>query len=155
MRHKILTAIRYAVLYAFLIFVVLLVLYPLAFTVSSAFSKSDGLATLSAYPFQEQFSLRQFRRLFSETKYVEWFKNTLKIAAVNMTLSVCVTTVSAYIFSRFRFGMKKPMLMSMLILQDVPLLRRDDRPLCARLATWIAGQPFRAHTDLRVGHNPL
>lgn len=120
MGKKLLTAIRYIVLYAFMIFVVFLVLYPLLFTLSSAFSESDGLATLSAYPFQDKLSLRQFRRLFEETRYVNWYLNTLKIATANMVISVCVTTVAAYIFSRFKFPAKKPMLMSMLILQMFP-----------------------------------
>jgi len=120
MGGKILTAVRYVVLYAFLFSVLLLVAYPLAFTLSSAFSESDGLATLSPYPFQGTLSMRQFSRLFSETNYLQWFQNTLKIASANMLLSVCVTTVSAYIFSRFHFPMKRPMLMSMLILQMFP-----------------------------------
>ena len=117
---KVLTVIRYAALYAVLLFVVLLVLYPLLFTLSSAFSEMDGLATLSIYPFQSVPSLRQFRRLFEETNYVRWYLNTLKIAGVNMALSVTVTSIAAYIFSRFHFGAKKPMLMGMLILQMFP-----------------------------------
>jgi len=117
---KVMTALRYTVLYAVLLFVVLLVLYPLLFTLSSAFSELDGLATLSPFPFQAEPSLRQFRRLFEETNYVRWYLNTLKIAGINMALSVTVTTIAAYIFSRFRFGAKKPMLMSMLVLQMFP-----------------------------------
>ena len=113
-------ALRYIILYFFLVLVVVLVIYPLLFTVSSAFSKGDALAGLGAYPFPQQFSLRQFDRLFHDTKYVNWYLNTLKIAAVNSVLSVCITTVSAYIFSRFRFKAKKPMLMGMLILQMFP-----------------------------------
>ena len=117
---RLMQALRYIVLYFFLVAVVLLVLYPLLFTVSSAFSEGDALAGLSAYPFPQQFSLRQFNRLFHDTKYLNWYLNTLKIAAVNSALSVCITTVSAYIFSRFRFKAKKPMLMGMLILQMFP-----------------------------------
>ncbi len=113
-------ALRYVVLYAFLIFVVILVIYPLLFTISSAFSQGDSLAGLGVYPFPQQFSLRQFDRLFHDTKYLNWYLNTLKIAAVNSVLSVCITTVAAYIFSRFRFKAKKPMLMGMLILQMFP-----------------------------------
>ncbi len=113
-------ALRYVVLYAFLIFVVILVIYPLLFTISSAFSLGDSLAGLGVYPFPQQFSLRQFDRLFHDTKYLNWYLNTLKIAAINSALSVCITTVAAYIFSRFRFKAKKPMLMGMLILQMFP-----------------------------------
>lgn len=117
---KALTALRYICLYAILLFVVVLVIYPFSFTVSAAFSASDGIASVSAYPFQEVLTLKQFNRLFSETNYLKWYANTLKIATINMLLSVVVTTTAAYIFSRFRFSLKKPLLMSMLILQMFP-----------------------------------
>lgn len=117
---RLLRVIRYIVLYTVLLFIVFLVLYPLTFTLSSAFGNADGLATLSPYPFQEPFTIRQFQRLFNETKYINWYQNTLKVATINTVLSVTVTTISAYIFSRFQFGLKKPMLMSMLILQMFP-----------------------------------
>ncbi|MDR0897142.1 MAG: sugar ABC transporter permease [Oscillospiraceae bacterium] len=120
MPSKLLTGVRYACLYLILVVIVLLVLYPLLFTLSSAFGESDGLATLSAYPFSSPLSLRQFKRLFEETKYINWYLNTLKIAAINSAISVAVTTVAAYIFSRFSFKGKKPMLMSMLVLQMFP-----------------------------------
>ncbi len=66
------------------------------------------------------FSTVQFEKLFKETKYANWYLNTLEVAAIDSLLGVCVTTVAAYIFSRFRFKGKKPMLMSMLILQMFP-----------------------------------
>lgn len=113
-------AVTYTLLYGFLLFVAVLVIYPLLFTVSSAFSKGDALAGLTVYPFQQELSLRQFERLFNETNYLRWYANTLKIAAINSALSVLVTTTAAYVFSRFRFRMKKPLLMSMLILQMFP-----------------------------------
>ena len=113
-------AVTYTLLYAFLLFVAVLVVYPLLFTVSSAFSKGDALAGLTVYPFQQELSLRQFERLFQETNYLRWYANTLKIAAINSVLSVAVTTTAAYVFSRFRFSMKKPLLMSMLVLQMFP-----------------------------------
>lgn len=66
------------------------------------------------------FSLVQFKKLFEDTNYKHWFFNTFKIACANTLISVICTTVAAYIFSRFRFRGKKPMLMSMLILQMFP-----------------------------------
>ena len=113
-------ALTYFILYTFLAFIVILVIYPLLFTVSSAFSAGDSLAGLTVYPFQQELSLRQVQSLFQDTNYLRWYANTLKIAAVNSLLSVFVTTISAYIFSRFKFKAKKPMLMSLLILQMFP-----------------------------------
>ncbi len=120
MKNKVLTTVRYIMLYTALVFVSLWVLYPILFTLSSAFSESDGLATLNAYPFMNAFSTRQFGRLFEETNYKLWYINTLKIATVNTVISVCVITLSAYIFSRVHFPARKSMLMSMLIFQMFP-----------------------------------
>lgn len=64
--------------------------------------------------------VRQFRRLFHDTEYLTWYKNTLKIAVLNtlFTLVLCVT--SAYVFSRFNFKGKKPMMAGMVVLQMFP-----------------------------------
>lgn len=112
--------LTYLLLYSILLLVSILVLYPLLFTLSSAFSLGDSLAGLTVYPFQQPMGLRQFERLFNETNYAKWFMNTLKIATINSALSVVVTTVTAYVFSRFKFGAKKPLMMSLLILQMFP-----------------------------------
>ncbi|HHT14269.1 MAG: sugar ABC transporter permease [Christensenellales bacterium] len=112
--------LTYLLLYSILLSVSILVLYPLLFTLSSAFSLGDSLAGLTVYPFQQPMGLRQFERLFNETNYAKWFMNTLKIATINSALSVVVTTVTAYVFSRFKFGAKKPLMMSLLILQMFP-----------------------------------
>ncbi|MDD2647501.1 MAG: sugar ABC transporter permease [Eubacteriales bacterium] len=77
-------------------------------------------ATLPTYMAFGGFSLIQFKKLFEDTNYKYWFFNTFKIACANTVISVLCTTVAAYIFSRFRFRGKKPMLMSMLILQMFP-----------------------------------
>lgn len=112
--------LTYLLLYSILLSVSVIVLYPLLFTLSSAFSLGDSLAGLTVYPFQQPMGLRQFERLFNETNYAKWFMNTLKIATINSALSVVVTTVTAYVFSRFKFGAKKPLMMSLLILQMFP-----------------------------------
>lgn len=112
--------ITYTLLYAFLLFIGVLVLYPILFTLSSAFSQGDSLAGLTVYPFQQALSFRQFERLLHETNYRFWFLNTLKIAAINSLITVLVTTLAAYTFSRFHFKAKKPLLMSFLILQMFP-----------------------------------
>lgn len=112
--------LTYALLYIILIAIAILVIYPLLFTVSAAFSKGDSLAGLTVYPFQQELSTRQFTRLFEETNYKHWFMNTLKIATINSILTVLITTFAAYVFSRFKFKAKKPLLMGFLILQMFP-----------------------------------
>lgn len=65
-------------------------------------------------------SFRQYDRLFNETQYVNWYKNTFKIAVANMFLSVILTVSAAYVFSRFKFKGKKLGMVTMLVLQMFP-----------------------------------
>jgi len=99
---------------------VFLVLYPLAFTVSASFSDSNSLASTSIVPFKHKFSIYQYQRLFTETNYFHWYLNTLIIAASNTVITVLVCSLCGYIFSRFSFPFRKPIMASMIILQMFP-----------------------------------
>ncbi|MBP5157745.1 MAG: sugar ABC transporter permease [Treponema sp.] len=110
---------------AYLLMAVLLVqlvavLYPLAFTVSASFSESNSLASTSIVPFGQKLSLYQYQRLFTQTNYFHWYLNTLIIATANMVITVSVCSLCGYIFSRFMFPFKKPVMASMIILQMFP-----------------------------------
>lgn len=107
----------------------IMVIYPIAFTISSAFSKSNSLASSTLVPFiyprspsGESMgpSLYQFKRLFTESMYGYWYLNTLKIAVMNTLITVFVCSTAGYIFSRFKFPLKKPIMASMIILQMFP-----------------------------------
>ncbi len=167
-----------------LIIQALLVLYPIAFTISSAFSKADSLNAVSIVPFPSEIrrkvvtveqqvldwndepvfdeegnpvmeevedvardangdpiyetvyrpSLYQFRRLLTGsqdqvkgaapgvhgTNYLKWYGNTLKIAIMNTILTVIICSTAGYVFSRFKFPFKKPIMAGMIILQMFP-----------------------------------
>jgi len=117
-----------------LIIQLLLVLYPVAFTVSAAFTKSNSLASTSIIPLPMQKtindageqvskfapSLRQYKRLFTGTAYINWYKNTLIIACLNTLITVVICSMTGYIFSRFNFPARKPIMAGMVILQMFP-----------------------------------
>ncbi|MBO8462821.1 MAG: sugar ABC transporter permease [Firmicutes bacterium] len=104
----------------FLIGTSLFVLYPLVYVASAAFSDQQNIAALNIIPFGDGISFTNFTYLFEKTDFPKWFQNTL-IIAISTTLStVFVCALSAYIFSRFRFTLKKPMMMSLLVLQIFP-----------------------------------
>lgn len=103
-----------------LIIQVFLVLYPLAFTISASFSESNSLASTSIVPFKQKISLFQYTRLFTQTNYFHWYMNTLIIATSNTIITVVVCSLCGYIFSRFSFPFKKPVMASMIILQMFP-----------------------------------
>lgn len=98
----------------------LVVLYPLVYVVSAAFSPGNSIASLNIVPFGDGATLKHFTHLFKNTNYLIWFRNTLVIAASTSICTVFIASLSAYVFSRFRFTLKKPMMMAMLILQIFP-----------------------------------
>jgi arabinogalactan oligomer/maltooligosaccharide transport system permease protein len=102
------------------IIVSLFVLYPLVYVVSAAFSPGTGIASVNIVPFGDGFTAKHFIRLFTETSYCKWFSNTLIIAVSTSASTVVIASLGAYVYSRFKFAFKKPMLMSMLILQIFP-----------------------------------
>ena len=88
------------------------VLYPLVYVVSAAFSPGVGIASVNIIPFADGFTIEHFVKLFTESDYGKWFRNTLVIALSTSVITVFVASLGAYVFSRFRFVIKKPMLMS-------------------------------------------
>ena len=124
--------------FSYLLFVLisLVVFYPLVYVVSAAFAPGNSIANLSIVPFGDGhtvrvfdglnikvgngFTLDHFRYLFTKTDYWMWFKNTLFVAIWTTALTVIISSLSAYVFSRFRFMFKHTLLMSLLVLQIFP-----------------------------------
>ena len=104
----------------FLVLACLMVLYPVIYVISAAFSPLSTSAGASVLPFADGFRTLQFERLFFESDFVMWVQNTLIIAIAVMISTVIVCTLAAYVFSRFNFLFKKGMMMAMLILQIFP-----------------------------------
>jgi len=109
-----------AFIWIYLIGTSLFVLYPLIYVVSAAFSPQDNIASLSIIPFGDGLSLSRFEYLFQKTNYIKWFTNTMFVAVLTSALTIFVSALSAYVFSRFKFTLKKTMMMSLLILQIFP-----------------------------------
>jgi len=76
--------------------------------------------SLSIAPFADGITFEHFRFLFFESNYPLWFRNTAIIAILTSLGTVILASLSAYVFSRFRFAFKKTLMLSMLILQIFP-----------------------------------
>ena len=108
------------IVYTVLILISLVVLYPIVYTIAGAFSPGEDIGSITVIPFRNGVTLDHFKDLFSDTQYGLWFKNSFIIAASTSILTVIVATLSAYVFSRFRFSAKKPLLMSFMVLETFP-----------------------------------
>lgn len=108
------------IVYTVLILISLVVLYPIVYTIAGAFSPGEDIGSITVIPFRNGVTLDHFKELFSDTQYGLWFKNSFIIAASTSILTIIVATLSAYVFSRFRFSAKKPLLMSFMVLETFP-----------------------------------
>ncbi|OOE60768.1 sugar ABC transporter permease [Salinivibrio kushneri] len=106
------------VVYLFLLLNALLVLGPVIWTVLASFKPGNNLFSSSFT--DVAFTLEHYRTLFSDTPYLDWYKNTFMLATENMLISLVVVTTSAYVFSRYRFKGKRNVLLSILVLQMFP-----------------------------------
>lgn len=106
--------------YAFLIFMSVVIIYPLLITATSAFKAGNLLAfDLS---FDAEFTLNNFRRLFDETLYGTWYMNTLFVAIAAMLIQVTIITLAGFAYSRYRFIGRKSSLKFFIIVQMVPTI---------------------------------
>lgn len=118
--EKIVRVLNMVLMYLFLTLIALIVLYPVVYLISAAFTPGNSIANMSIVPFGKGFTLDHFTKLFAKSNYLLWFKNTLTIAVGVSLATILVCTIAAYVFSRFRFPFKKGMMLSFLILQIFP-----------------------------------
>jgi arabinogalactan oligomer/maltooligosaccharide transport system permease protein len=104
----------------FFIIISLSVLYPMVYVISGSVTPGNSIADMDPKPFSKGVTFEHFKYLFFKSDYGLWFMNTLKIAVSTSVITIAITSLSAYIFSRFRFTIKQPFLMSLLILQVFP-----------------------------------
>jgi len=105
-------------LYLQLTFAALVVLFPVVWIVGSSFGNTTSLA--QSRPIPTEPTISNYSRLINNTDYIQWYKNTLFVAGVNMVFSVMVSTLTSYAFARFSFKGKKAGLISILVLQMFP-----------------------------------
>ncbi len=112
------TLIQRTIIYAILVIISIVILTPIVWIVLSSFNSGTNIFSSSLMP--KDPTIIHYKELFTKTDFPIWYKNTLKIATINMFLSIMLTTLSAYAFSRFKFKGRKQGLMAMMILQMFP-----------------------------------
>ena len=106
-------------------------LFPVVYVVSAAFNADASLTGASVIP--RKVTLHNFKVLFqthfSATEssyagahYVRWFANSLIVAGGTAILTVLLSALSAYAFSRFRFRGRRLGMLLLLLIQMFPQL---------------------------------
>ncbi|MBN8430386.1 sugar ABC transporter permease [Microbulbifer salipaludis] len=118
--------------FALLVFASLIVLYPMLWVVSLAFSGQQSLivglpqdASLgqqlqALIPLPERWTLDNFRAVLTEQPFLRWLLNSLVVAAATTLVGLSLSCTAAYAFSRFRFAGRQRGMLLFLISQMFP-----------------------------------
>ncbi len=112
---------RLLVSHSILIFMAIIIIYPLLWTVGASFNPGNSLISTTMIP--QNPTLDHYRELFAGSEslqYVQWYLNSLKISLFTMIGAVICVSFTAYAFSRFRFKGRQNALTLFLLLQMIP-----------------------------------
>ncbi|GLY25227.1 sugar ABC transporter permease [Micromonospora sp. NBRC 101691] len=94
-------------------------LFPILFVLSAALNPLGTLSSTGLVP-TEGVSFENFTGLFERTAFERWFLNSLLVAGVASFVSVFLSALAAYAFSRMRFAGRRPGLLALLLIQMFP-----------------------------------
>ena len=101
-----------------LILLALLVLIPFAYILLISFGKD--MLDITGYG-DTGFSIKNYKQLFSETKYLYWLGNSLLISISTMLISLIMVSVASNVFSKYKFAGKEALFQTILLIQIFPL----------------------------------
>jgi arabinogalactan oligomer/maltooligosaccharide transport system permease protein len=124
---------RHWPLHLFVLFMVIVTLYPILWVVTIAFSGGQSQAIVevpphatafdrvrAVVPWPKHVSLDNFRSLFADQPFGRWMLNSILVSVLTTVLGVFLACTAAYAFSRFRFPGRRVGLMAFLVSQMFP-----------------------------------
>jgi ABC-type maltose transport system permease subunit len=114
--------------FAVAILLILFAIFPVLWMISASFDNSNSLATQKLIP--DNAGVKNYERLFnmdpdfqfSDLNYWVWLWNSVKVSGISTILTLSLTTMAAYAFSRLRFAGRIAMLKAILLIQVFPNL---------------------------------
>ena len=107
-----------AVIYIILIIITLTWLFPFFGIVLESFKVETKMQTSYLWP--KQFGFDNYIRLFTETDFLVWFRNTAIMGVATAVLQTVFILSMSYVLSRLRFNGRKALMNFMLILGMFP-----------------------------------
>jgi ABC-type maltose transport system permease subunit len=136
-RDQLSKAIRYVIAVLMIVFS----LFPVIWTISASFDPVGSLAAQQLIPDNATLENYTFLLTNDSFPFPTWLWNSLKVAVTVTLLSVIITTMAAYGFSRFRFYGRRRMLQTILLIQVFPAMLAMVAlfALIQQLGTYIPG----------------
>lgn len=122
MNRKFKSGLELAGIYVVFGFMAVIIIYPLLWAFGISLNAGTSLYSSSIIP--ENWSLVHYKWLFtdSNSNYLTWYKNSMIVSGLSAVISVVMTSLVAYAFSRYKFVGRKTGLYTFLILQMFPVI---------------------------------
>ncbi len=107
-------------LYAFLVIMALIVLFPFYWMIMSSFKTIDEYDALVPTLWPQNFRWDAYKVAFEKVDFGKIFLNTCYVGIVSTILSLVITVLAAYAFARFNFKGKNALFAAMLATMMIP-----------------------------------
>ena len=112
---------RVSLIVAYTVLIIICLIWLIPFLMLIILSFRGEQAGISAdYLFPKQWSFNNYIKLFTETKFLTWYGNTLLVSVVVTVFQTIIVLMTSYALSRLRFKLRKPLMNLMLILGMFP-----------------------------------
>ncbi len=122
MNKKLKENIGLTLLNIFFIVLCFVTLIPILYAVSVSLNGQNSLLSSDFSFIPKDFTLDNYKEVIFGEDILTWFKNTVFLAAVTVTLSLVVAVPAAYCFSRRRFKGRKMILKCLVLLNSFPAI---------------------------------
>src|SRR5262249_24629875 len=95
--------IQSALSYAFLLTLLLFVLFPFFWMLITSFKNEDQMRSLVSMFWPSPFATENYRQLLGKTDFLYWYKNSIFVAVSSTLVATAIGTVGAYALARLRF----------------------------------------------------
>ncbi len=102
------------------VILILFSIFPVLWIISASLSPTGTLATQTLIPKNPGFGNYLTLLKMDQFPFWAWFLNSIKIATITSALSLAITTLAGYAFSRFRFRGRETLLKALLLINVFP-----------------------------------
>lgn len=110
-----------AAIYAILVFMSLIVLFPVLRVINISLRPEGSLLSTSLALLPDNATFANYTRLFSNSYYLIWLRNSTLVALTVTLLGVSLASTAGYAFSRYKFPGRKIGMISLLTSQMFPV----------------------------------
>jgi len=111
-------------LYILTVLFILWAIAPFLWTISTSFKNLKEIYSSSPTLIPENVTLDNYNEIFNKLNFFRYFLNSMFVSTTTIIITVILSTLAAYAFSRFRFPFRHILLMFILVPRIIPSITR-------------------------------